>query len=208
MTAETSRAATFTGRVAVLFGTQLFGTGITIVNGILLARLLGPEARGDYALLILVPSTAVALTLIGMPQAFGFFSARGHTRGIVAKSLGMTVVLSTVAFVAALVLLPFLVGTVLKGVGIEQVLFAFLAVPLALSTIFNTGIVMGRQAVRWKAAVSIAMPLATLVLLVVILGGLGPSVNGAVAVYLLAALVGAVGIPHGRSKGQRSQYTR
>jgi O-antigen/teichoic acid export membrane protein len=193
MTPEPSRAATFTGRVAVLFGTQLFGTGITIINGILLARLLGPAARGDYALLILVPSTAVALTLIGMPQAFGFFSARGHTRGIVAKSLGMTLFLSTVAFVAALVLLPFLLGTVLKGIGIEQVLFAFLAVPLALSTIFNTGIVMGRQAVRWKAAVSIAMPLATLVLLIVILGGFGASVNGAVAVYLLAALVGAVG---------------
>ena len=72
------------GSVAVLFGTQLFGTGVTIINGILLARLLGPEARGDYALLILVPSTAVALTLIGMTQAFGFCSARGHTRGIVA----------------------------------------------------------------------------------------------------------------------------
>ncbi len=52
---DTSRAGIFSGRVAVLFATQSFGAILGIFNGILLARLLGPAAKGDYYLLILVP---------------------------------------------------------------------------------------------------------------------------------------------------------
>ncbi len=82
---DTGRAGLFTGRIAVLFGTQVIGSGISIVNGILLARFLGPAAKGDYYLLILLPSTVTALTLLGLPQAFGFFAAKGRTDGMVFK---------------------------------------------------------------------------------------------------------------------------
>jgi O-antigen/teichoic acid export membrane protein len=44
--AEPSRAGAFSGRVGVLFGIQVFGAGIGIVNGIFLGRLLGPAAKG------------------------------------------------------------------------------------------------------------------------------------------------------------------
>jgi O-antigen/teichoic acid export membrane protein len=190
---DTRRAGTFSGRVGVLFGTQVFGAGIGIVNGILLARLLGPAAKGDYYLLILVPSTVMVLIQLGLPQAFGYFSARGQTLGMVGKSLVLTVVLSSAAFVGVFALLPLLRDAFLHGIELGQVLFAFLALPLALSATFTTGIVMGRQAVRWYAAVNIAYPIATTFLLVAILGGLGPSVNGAIAVYLAASLIQSIG---------------
>lgn len=195
--APTSRAGAFTGRVAALFGTQVFGMGLTLVNGILLARLLGPAAKGDYYLIILVPSTATALILLGLPQAFGFYAARGQTVGLVRKAFLLTVVLSVVALVGTLVILPRLIDSVEQGVAIELTLFAFIAVPLGLSATFNTGIVLGRQAVRWKAAVNIVMPLATTILIVVILGGLGSSVTGAIAVYLIAMAVGSIGFAIG-----------
>jgi len=70
---------------------------------------------------------------------------------------------------------------------------AFVALPIALSATFTTAIVMGRQAVRWYAAVNIAYPIATAVLLVLVLGGLGPSVMGAIAVYLIASSIQAIG---------------
>lgn len=194
---EAGRMGLFAGRIATLFGTQVIGSGISIVNGILLARLLGPAAKGDYYLLILLPSTVMALTLLGLPQAFGYFAARGRTNGMVLTALLSVLVLSSVGFGATLLLLPLLRETVLHGLGLDQVTFAFVSLPLALAAAFTTAIVMGRQAVRWYAAVNISVPIATTVLLLVILGGLGPSVVGAIGVYLVAMAIQAIGFTLG-----------
>ena len=190
---ETSRAGLFTGRVATLFGTQVVASGISIVNGILLARLLGPAAKGDYYLLILLPSTVTALTLLGLPQAFGYFAAKGRTQGMVAKAISSAVLLSALGFGLTLALLPALRSSILLDLPTEQIVLAFVALPLGLGAAFSTAIVMGRQAVRWYAAVNLIFPIATTLLLVGILGGLGPSVIGALVVYLIATAIQTVG---------------
>jgi O-antigen/teichoic acid export membrane protein len=190
---ERDRSSTFAGRVVVMFGAQAFGAALSIVNGILLARLLGPAGKGDYYILVILPATAVVLLQLGLPYAFNFYSARGQTRGMIAKSLLLTAGLSAIALVALLVLLPALQEAFLRGVRLELVLFAFLALPLALHATFTAAIVMGRQAVRWYAAIKVANPLVSTVLLIAILGGLGPSVTGAIAVYFVVAVVNSLG---------------
>ncbi len=156
---ESSRAGTFSGRVVVLFGTQVFGAGIGIFNGILLARLLGPAAKGDYYLLILVPSTVMVLIQLGLPQAFAFFAARGRTAGHRRQGIrpdgGPLPRLRSSRCWCSSRLLRRRSST---GSGLAQVLIAFVALPLALNATFTTGIVMGRQAVRWYAAVNIVVP--------------------------------------------------
>ena len=192
-----SNTASFSGRAAVLFGIQIFGAVIGIVNGILLARLLGPAGKGDYYILILVPSTTMVLLQLGLPQAFMFYAARGRTVGLLLKAFVVTALFALLGYLVVVVFLPILRGAVFHELALEQILFAFLALPLALNATLTTGIVMGRQAVRWYAIVNIVSPIATTVLLIVILGGLGPSVNGAIAVYLLGASVQAAGFAIG-----------
>ncbi len=194
---QSSRADTFSGRVLVVFGTQVFGAGVGIINGILLARLLGPAAKGEYYFLVLLPATTITLLQLGLPQAFGYFAARGQTIGMVGKSIVLAVILSLVALIALFALLPILSGIFPPGIGIEQILFAFLALPLALNATFTTGIVTGRQAVRWYAGINMAYPIISTVLLVVILGGLGGSVNGAIAVYVIVASIQSLGFAIG-----------
>jgi O-antigen/teichoic acid export membrane protein len=135
----------------------------------------------------------MVLLQFGLPYAFNFFSARGQTRGMIPKSLLLTAALSASAFVALLVLLPVLQEAFLRGVSLELVLFAFLALPFALHATFTAAIVMGRQAVRWYAAINVANPLVATVLLVATLGGLGRSVAGAIAVYIIVAVVNSLG---------------
>ena len=194
---ETDRAGEFSSRVVVLFGGQLFGLVIGVVNGILLARLLGPAGKGDYALVVLVPSTAMVLIQLGLPQAFGYFAARGQTAGIVAKTVALTVVLCSAAFAVLLLILPFLYETIFRGIELPLILAGLLVLPLALNATFTTGVVTGRQAVRWYVAVNMAGSIATLVLLVVILGGLGAAVLGALVVYLIASTIQTVGLAIG-----------
>jgi O-antigen/teichoic acid export membrane protein len=190
---DAPRSGSFSGRTAVLFVTQVFGAVVGIVNGILLARLLGPAAKGDYYILILLPSTMMVLTQLGLPQAFLFHAARGRTAGLLAKAAVLTAALSTAGVLAVAVLMPILRSAILHGIDVGLVLLAFLALPLAVSASFMSGIVMGRQAVRAYAAINMVYPLVTTACLVIILGGLGPSVPGAIAVFLTASTVQAVG---------------
>lgn len=193
---ETSRAGTFSGRVVALFTTQAFGALAGIFNGILLARVLGPAGKGDYYLLILVPSTAMVLVQLGLPQAFSFFTARGRTAGIMTKALVLTAVLTGGALVAVALLLPLLREAILHGIALDQFLVALVALPIAVSATFTTAIILGRRAVRWYAGINMAYPVGTGLLLVV-LAVLGPSVMGAIAVYLIATSIRAIALAIG-----------
>lgn len=190
-------ARTFSGRAVVLFVAQIFGAVVGIVNGILLARLLGPAGKGDYFLLVLLPATMMVLLQLGLPHAFQFYSARGRTAGMLSKASVLTTLLSLAGLVGVIVLMPLLSDLFPPYVGSQQILFAFLALPVALYATYATGIVMGRQAVRWYAGVNMLIAPATTVLLVVVLGGLGLSVIGAVAVYLIAWSIQAIGFAIG-----------
>ena len=197
MSHASSGTGSFSDRVLVLFGTQVFGAAIGIINGIVLARLLGPAAKGEYYILVLVPATTMILISLGLPQAFGFFAARGQTVGILTKAIVLTVVLCLAAFLALMVSMPILREDFLRGLGLEQILFAFVALPLGLNATFTTSIVIGRQMVRWYAIINMTYPIASTVLLILVLGGLGPSVNGAIAVYLIATSIQSIGFALG-----------
>jgi O-antigen/teichoic acid export membrane protein len=191
--AESSRGDRFSGGVAVLFSARVFGAVVGIVNGILLARLLGPAGKGEYYILVLVPATAMVLLQLGLPHAFNYYSARGQTRGITWRAVAATVLLSAVAAAIVAAIVPVVHDTVLEGAEPSLIALAFLSLPLALFATFATGIVMGRKAVRWYVGVNIAYPLVSTILLVVLVGGFGLSVTGAIFVYLVANLIQAVG---------------
>ena len=51
-----------------------------LLSGILSARMLGPEGRGVYALIILFPTVLAQVGAFGMPQAVVFFLSRNPGR--------------------------------------------------------------------------------------------------------------------------------
>lgn len=204
MTQAPGRASSFSGQVLVLFGTQVFGAGLGIVNGILLARLLGPALKGDYTFVILLPASAIVLVQLGLPSAFGYFAARGQTRGIFRTSIVLAAVLSALSIAAILALLPLLFEAMPGDITVAHLLIAFVALPFALHVTFTTGIVMGRQAVRWYVAVNIVYPIATTALLIAVLGGTGASVAGALVVYLAATAIQAIGFAIGAARVTRA----
>ena len=59
---------------------------------------MGPAGKGDYSLLLLLPTTMMVLLQLGLPQSFLYFSARGQTVGLVAKSFVLTAALSAIGF--------------------------------------------------------------------------------------------------------------
>ena len=108
------RAGAFSGRVVALFGTSVFGAGIGILNGFLIAGFLGP-GKGAYYLLTLLPATAMVFLQLGLPQAFTFYAARGQTKGLVGKSLALTLLLSAVGYAGVIVVFTLNQGASLGG---------------------------------------------------------------------------------------------
>ena len=76
---RTGNESVFARRVAGVFATRVLQFGSTIAVAFLLARLLGPEGRGAYSLLLLLPSTLFALAQFGLPSAVTYYAGSGRS---------------------------------------------------------------------------------------------------------------------------------
>lgn len=179
----------FSDRVVVLFATQTITAGLGIFNGFVLARLLGPSAKGDYYLLTLLPTTLMVLIQLGLPQAFSYFSARGATDGLTRRTLALAAGLALPAMAVTVIALPILASGGFAGLDWRQVAFVMLSLPLALNATFTTGVILGRQAVRYYSRVSVGQVASYTLLMLVIVGAFGSGLNGALLVLVLVALI-------------------
>ena len=71
------------------FGTSLFIQACTVVQGILIARVLGPVGRGEYAAVILWPNLFAMISLFGSNIAISRAAARRHEIDSITRSAGL-----------------------------------------------------------------------------------------------------------------------
>ncbi len=91
------------------FGTSIFIQGCTIIQGILIARLLGPVGRGEYAAVILWPSLFAAIGIFGSNIALARTAAKESDSGeIIRTGLVLGFLTSAFASLACYVALPYL----------------------------------------------------------------------------------------------------
>jgi O-antigen/teichoic acid export membrane protein len=190
---QSNRTGGFFERVAVLLFGQVLVTGISIIYGFIFARLVGPAGKGEYYLLVLVPATALVFIQLGLPSALGYYAARSQTRGILLKALVLAIGLSAVAIAVVVALYPILSETVLRGLDPVLVAAAMLSLPLLAIATFTTGILTSLKAVRWYTAVQVTQAVASVGLVIVVVGLLGYGVAGAIGIYLFAAAILMVG---------------
>jgi O-antigen/teichoic acid export membrane protein len=181
----------FSGRVVAMFLIQVAQAAIGLFNGFLLARLIGPTGKGEYYLLVFLPTTIMVLIQLGLPQAITYYSARSQTRGLMAKAVVLTMALSVPAMVVTAGLIPSMQATFLDGLETNAILLGLCVLPLLVSSTLTTGVVVGRQDVKWLAAVRISQALVATVLIVVLVGVLGLGVAGALAAFLVTSLAEA-----------------
>ncbi len=118
-------ATPFGKRVAGTFATRVARFGLGFATSFLLAGILLPDGRGQYALLVLVPGMLNALGQLGLPAALSFFAGRGRSlRQLQRLSLILTIGLSAILVGAALAALPWLSSTLLKPVPADLLLIS------------------------------------------------------------------------------------
>jgi O-antigen/teichoic acid export membrane protein len=82
--------------------------GINMVTGVLLARALGPEARGELAVAMLWPTCFQMVVAFGIPQAITYFAGqhRDNPRGVASAALGLGLAQGVMLAAAGWLLLP------------------------------------------------------------------------------------------------------
>lgn len=185
-----------TGALAV-FGTRTLGLVLAAGTTFLLAKTLGPADLGGYYLLILIPSSALALLSIGLPSALTYFSGRGEDLDQI-RSLAvlLALVLSILLIGATLAASGILAATILAAAPASMIPLAAAAIPGVFVVGFSNAVILGRQRLRTYNAVllgqSAALFAGQVIVVVLLRGGLVGALATYVAVWTGAALVAVI----------------
>ena len=183
---------TFSSQVARVYAARVLQFGCTVAVAFLLARLLGPAGRGEYSLLLLLPSTLFALGQLGLPSALTFFAGGGRSvPSLTSAAAGVGATLAVVLVVGSLIALPALQPLFFASAPLGLLQVATLALPIQLATSFFGSILWGRQLVRPYSRVLAGQSIGWLLAVIVLVGVAGLDVAGALAAYLLVTGLGA-----------------
>jgi len=139
--------------------TRLVLLVLAAIGATVTARVLQPEGRGTYAVVVAVATTALSLGHLSIEQANVFLWHRGEDRRALAtNALALGLVAGTVAAAAAWVVVQVLFPGAFPGIAVGSLVTALAAVPFGMALLYLYGIVVlddriGRQnAVRASAA--------------------------------------------------------
>lgn len=165
---------------------------LALISSVVLARMLGPEGRGLFALVLLLPELASNLGLLGFDQANAVYAGlepkKRHTlvwqSAVVAAVVGGTVALAGIGF--------FLLGapgfqSLVRG-PLWLYLLPLALVPCKLLAVYWGAILRGMNHIVLLNGVEVGTKAGSLALVVLLVGWLRLKVEGAVWADVLASL--------------------
>lgn len=188
-----SLATPFGRRIAGVFATRVARFVIGFGTSFLLARVLMPEGRGQYALLTIIPAMLMALGQLGLPSAMSFFAGRGRSIAALQRlGILLTAALSVVLVGGTLLLLPWLTATVLEPAPQDLLIVSLASLPFQFLAAFAGSTLIGRQRLRNYNLILVAQSILMLVLVLILVGAFHLGVLGAVIAYASVAVLAAI----------------
>ena len=165
-----------------------------LVASIVIARVLGPEGTGAYALILLIPTLLVLLGNLGIGAANVYFggSHRHPWPKLASNSLVLALVIGTALAGAFLTLVLLVRPAFLQGAEVGPLVLAALAVPLNLLTMYFSTIVLGQKRIKEYNLVGLAQTVSFVVLVLILLLAARGAVFAAVLAWAVSAGVAAV----------------
>ena len=174
-----------------ILGTRVIWSAMGIVSGVILARWLGPYDRGILALVLLIPSTVLTLTKLGVSQATVYYINRREASvdrvasNSVILALGLGVLSSGIVWA----LRANLLATVLKDVPSWALALSLVRVPLLLLDNYLYSVLQATgQFGIYNTRLLISEAL-RLVLVVIFVMGFNLGLPAAVVIYTFIAAV-------------------
>lgn len=182
------------------------GTALTAASGVLslvvglgtsiiLARVLGPEGKGIFALATLLPSLVVAFGNFGIGPATAFYVARGDFRRqeILGNNVLLSLALGAVGVLAGFMIIVFFRQRLFPGVASGYLYFVLVLIPIELFISYTRYVLLGAQSIKKYNYVEILQGIIYLCLIIIALLALNAGIAGAiVCVTLNLSVIGAI----------------
>jgi O-antigen/teichoic acid export membrane protein len=158
--------------------------GLALVSSVLMARVLGPEGRGLFALVLLLPEWAKSLGLFGFEQANAVYAGLepGRRRALVWQSGAIAGVVGAFFVTGGLVFLA--LGApglpALQSAPTSFVLLPILAIPGAIVINYWFGVLRGMNLILLLNAVDVGIKVVSVALVAVLLLWFRLDVAGAI----------------------------
>ena len=171
--------------------TKILITIISIVQSVLLARLLLPEGRGEYALVILLMQYLVNFGSMGLRISNSYYVGKKDYSVSQIFSLNVWVgsALAFIVLTLYFLLSPFINDLFFKNVDTMLILLICTSVPFSIISGNMTGILIGLNEIKVINIFSIVGSVVNVLLLLIFLVILKLGVFGAVLVYVLQLLI-------------------
>lgn len=172
------------------FFTRIFVYLSMVCISIYIARILGPEARGTYALLTQFVFISVLLVDFGIQNASVYFLGKGESLSRVYPNiLSLSLVASLLTSVCSLVFFNVLRVTFLKNISASLILIAIFSIPFKILTEISSSVILGMNKIKLLNALRITHFLLLLVTFLAFVIVLKLKLEGAMLGFVATELI-------------------
>jgi len=164
---------------------------IGLLTSVILARALGAEGRGQFAVIMLLPAMLTIFLNLGISPANVFYISSKTVSSSIAlrTSIFIALLLSLIGVSISIPLLVFKSGTLFPNAALCLLFLGMALFPIKLTDGFFVSIINGQQRFKEYAAISLLSPFLYLLALIVFVWILDTGVFGAVISNLAVSLV-------------------
>ena len=170
---------------------QVWALVIGLLNSVVLARGLGTEDRGIYAVVMLVAGVVILFVNAGLEPAIIYFVAQDadRTHAVLYNGLLLTVVMTLAGCIASFLIIWLFHGTMFPSIPLADLLLSLFIIPTSILASNLQAIYRGLQDFRTYSLIEMFTQPIILVVGLILVTGLGLGVVGAVAALLVRYLV-------------------
>jgi O-antigen/teichoic acid export membrane protein len=166
--------------------TQFLVLAVSAVTSIIIARVLGPEGRGQLSLLLLVPAVATTFGRLGIGHAVNYYASKVPKTKLIINSFIVSASLSVLLVAVALPVVYFTKDIFFKTIGAKFLLLICLAIPLYVWNNHFVFLLQGLYKINHRNLVVLSQAVFDIVLIVILVVTLGLGLIGAVVATILS----------------------
>ena len=148
------------------FNNEIVRKGIAVISAVLLARTLGPEGKGQYALLTYVAAIAVSFASVGLGNAQIFLKRKYPFERVTSNILFLSLLLGIAAFIVINLAIEYIFDSIYNGINSRLVFLVTTTVPFKLITLSLKRVFQSGFKIRTYNYLKVIEPVVFLLLLV------------------------------------------
>ena len=182
--------------IAYTLGRQILASVAQLLLVVLIARALGPEGNGFYAMAILLPNLMVNFLNLGVGPATVYYLGRGDNtlHQAVPENIRLGGIIVGIGIIGALPIMFFFHPTLFPRVPPQVLFLGFAAFPPSLLLAYLNTILQGMEDFRAFNWTTLVPPYLTLAVAWGALYVLGLGIEAAVTAFLIGQLAGLIAV--------------